>query len=87
VQCDVKLPSPAGADDGEPPEADSLGSHWLSRATPSERSLSEGDLDLDLDLDNPADVRDDGAQDDEVAYGHDQERKPGLVAAAGWRRG
>jgi len=49
VQCDLKLPLPASAEDGEPPQADELGGYWLRRAMQSERSLSEGDLDIDLD--------------------------------------
>jgi len=85
VQCDLKLPPPASADDSEPPEADSLGCGWLSRATQSERSLSEGDLDIDLD--NVADFRDEDAQDDEDEYGRDEALEPRLVAAVGWRRG
>ncbi len=85
VQCDVKLPRPASADDGEPPEADGLGRHWLSRATQAERSLSEGDLDIDLD--NVADFRDEDAENDEDEYGRDEDLEPPLVAAVGWRRG
>lgn len=82
VHCDVRLPSPASADDGEPPQADELGGYWLSRATQSERSLRGGDLDIDLD--NAADFRHDQDEDD---YGYDEELDPGLVAAGGWPRG
>lgn len=85
VQCDVKLPSPNSADDGEPPEADALGAYWLSRATQSERSLSEGDLDIDLD--NVAEFRDEDAP-DEDEYGTDQVLERALLAAGGsWPRG
>jgi hypothetical protein len=57
----------------------------LSRATQSERSLSEGDLDIDLD--NVADFRDEDAP-DEDEYGHDQVLERALLAAGGsWPRG
>ena len=84
VQCDVRLPSPTSADDGEPPEADELGDYWLSRATQSERSLCEGDLDIDLN--NVADFREEAEEDDDE-YAYDDELEPGLVAASGWPRG
>jgi hypothetical protein len=65
---DVKVPPLASADDAEPSSPDALGAYWLSRATQSEHSFSEGDLDIDLE--NVADVRD-GTEPDE--YEHDDE--------------
>ena len=81
AQCDVKRPPPVGADDGEPPEADRLGALWLARATESERSLSEADLEIDLD--NVPDFHDEAEQvEDDEAY-HDEYE---LTAASGWPR-
>jgi hypothetical protein len=55
VQPDLKVPALASADDAEPPGPDDLGSFWLSRATQSERSLTE--LDLQPDVEAIADLR------------------------------
>jgi hypothetical protein len=62
VQCDVKVPPLASADDAEPPGPDDLGNFWLSRATQSEHSFSEAELEVDLD--NVADISGEGANDD-----------------------
>ena len=64
VQCDVKVPPFASADDAEPPGADDLGNFWLSRATQSEHSFSESELEVDLN--NVADISDEGANDDDA---------------------
>jgi hypothetical protein len=70
VRCDVKVPPLAGADDAEPPGPDDLGGYWLSRATQSERSFSESELQVDLE--NVADLRDD-AEPDEYEYEYEDE--------------
>jgi hypothetical protein len=49
VQVAAKPPPPTGADDAEVLEPDAIGADWLSRATQSERSASEADLEADLD--------------------------------------
>ena len=78
VRCNARLPPPASADDGEPPQADELGGYGLSRATQSERRLCEGDLDIDLD--DVADPRDD---EDEDERDNDEGLDPRVVAARG----
>jgi hypothetical protein len=59
------VPALAGADDAEPPAPEDLGAYWLTRATDSERSRDESDLELEVEglpspdlvaeLDEPAD--------------------------------
>ena len=63
VHADTRIPGLASADDAEPPSPEDLGAYWLSRATDSERSRDESDLELELDgLADPAA----GADSDEV---------------------
>ena len=62
VQCDVKVPPLAGADDAEPASPDDLGAYWLTRATQSEHSFSESELVVDLE--NIADPSEDAGQDE-----------------------
>jgi len=80
VRADVKVPALAGADDVEPPSADELGAYWLSRATQSERSLNEGDLEIDLD--NVADLRDEAEPED----GEPEDEEQAFALVAGQRR-
>jgi hypothetical protein len=49
VQRAVKVPLPMGGDDAEAVASSEIGRDWLSRATESERSLTEADLEIDLD--------------------------------------
>ena len=81
VRADVKVPALAGADDAEPPSADELGAYWLSRATQSERSLNEGDLELDLD--NVPELRDEADPEDVEPEDHEEQA---FALVAGQRR-
>ena len=72
------MPPLASADDAEPPSPDELGAFWLSRATQSERSFSEGDLDIDLE--NVADVRE-VTEPDEYEYDDEELTSPDRGAA------
>lgn len=49
IHADTHVPALASADDAEPPAPEDLGAYWLTRATDSERSLDESDLELELD--------------------------------------
>ncbi|MES1177351.1 MAG: hypothetical protein ABUL62_23715 [Myxococcales bacterium] len=77
VQADIKVPALAGADDAEPPGPDDLGSYWLSRATQSERSLTE--LDLKPEVEAIADPR---AALDEPELDDEDEAQDRALAAA-----
>jgi hypothetical protein len=77
VQADVKVPALASADDAEPPGPDDLGSYYLSRATQSERSLTE--LDLEPDVENLADLREQAA--DELEPEEEDEAEERELAA------
>jgi hypothetical protein len=84
VRADVKVPALAGADDAEPPGADELGAYWLSRATQSERSLNEGDLEIDLD--NVADLRDEAEPEDAPEDAEPEDEEQAFALVAGQRR-
>ncbi|MEP7049698.1 MAG: hypothetical protein ABJB12_05065 [Pseudomonadota bacterium] len=65
VHGDTHVPALASADDAEPPAPEDLGAYWLSRATDSERSRDESDLELEVDaLANPDDDSELDEQDD-----------------------
>jgi hypothetical protein len=49
VRCVTPIPRQVGADDAEALEPDDMGEDWLSRATQSERSLGEADLEIDIE--------------------------------------
>ena len=60
VRADTRVPALTSADDAEPSSPEDLGAYWLSRATDSERSRDESDLELDLDgLADPGDSAED----------------------------
>ncbi|MEO7036758.1 MAG: hypothetical protein ABI548_22600 [Polyangiaceae bacterium] len=66
VHADTRAPVLASADDAEPPSPEDLGAYWLSRATDSERSRDESDLELEIeDLADPADSIDTDASEDD----------------------
>ncbi len=68
VHADTRVPALASADDAEPPSPEDLGAYWLSRATDSERSRDESDLELELDgLAIPDDSADIEEQEDDDA--------------------
>ena len=80
VHADTRVPPLASADDAEPPAPEDLGAYWLSRATDSERSLDESDLELGLDgLPNPeesANVEQQAVADEEAAADEDERAFP-----------
>jgi hypothetical protein len=60
AQLSARPPAPLGADDVEALDPEEIGADWLARATQSERSASESDLELELEnlaapLDDSAD--------------------------------
>jgi hypothetical protein len=81
AQCDVKVPPLTSANDEEPPGADDLGAYWLSRATESERSTNESDLELELD--NIADLQEAAEADEQDLTAAETD----LSVAEGGRRG
>jgi hypothetical protein len=73
VHGDTHVSALASADDAEPPAPEDLGAYWLTRATDSERSRDESDLEVDIDgLRSP----------DEVAeFDEQEEREEGEALA------
>ena len=66
VRGDTRVPPLASADDSEPPSPEDLGAYWLARATDSERSRDESDLELDVDgLADPGDTADSDPRDED----------------------
>jgi len=49
AQISARPPAPIGADDVEALDPEEIGADWLARATQSERSASESDLELELE--------------------------------------
>ena len=49
AQISARPPAPIGADDVEGLDPEEIGADWLARATQSERSASESDLELELE--------------------------------------
>jgi len=65
VHGDTHVPALASADDAEPPAPEDLGTYWLTRATDSERSRDESDLEVEIEgLPTPDDVAESDEQEE-----------------------
>ncbi|MEO8904487.1 MAG: hypothetical protein ABI488_19105 [Polyangiaceae bacterium] len=74
VHADTRAPLLASADDAEPPSPEDLGAYWLSRATDSERSRDESDLELEIEaVADPTDSMDADARGDDDDEGDDDD--------------
>ncbi len=87
VRADTRVPALTSGDDAEPPSPEDLGAYWLTRATDSERSRDESDLELDLDdLDGLADPGD-SAEDEHEDEDESEEETDEAVTASDKRVG